>query len=185
MRYASHTLSPGSVLAIVGSRSRPATSTVSAVLAAARATSVSMAVGCARGVDQSALLAAVRLRVPVRVFSVGGPASPSPAVAAAIAAGAGVSWWAGGGAHVPYRARLVRRSQAVVLASSAVFAVFGSNRSRGTLGACRFAIGKCKPVFAVALPGVQLPALGAGQWQRAQLLGVSCWRWVAGQGEIF
>lgn len=185
-------LSRGSVLCVAGSRSATGGAVVSAVVAGAGRSGCSLVVSGAKGVSASALGAAVRLRVPVRVFCAFGPggagafASSSVAgVARAVAAGLPVVWWSGGRPPVPPRARLSRRAAALVAASSAVFAVFASSRSAGTLGECRLALARGLPVWAVALPGVQLPPLGPGRWVPASLFCVQCSHWVSGQGALW
>jgi hypothetical protein len=107
-----------------------------------------VAVGCAVGGDalvvSSALAASASSRL--RVFAAFGPVSPPwPAarvsapgassslssvsgVAGALAAGASVSWWAGGGPAVPLAGRLASRSAALVSA------VASSGAGRGFVG---------------------------------------------------
>jgi hypothetical protein len=167
-----------------------------------------VAVGCAVGGDAllvSAALAAgasSRLRLfaafgPVsppwpaaRVFAPGASSSVSSVsgVAGALAAGASVSWWAGGGPEVPLAGRLASRSAVLVSAvaasgagrgfvgfvsspcpvglgpsssSSACFSGTGS----GSWASLALASGLGLPVvvFPVGLPALALPAW-AGSW---------------------
>jgi hypothetical protein len=107
-----------------------------------------VAVGCAVGGDALVLSAALALGASsrLRVFAAFGSVSPSwPAarvfapgasssvssvsgVAGALAAGASVSWWAGGGPAVPLAGRLASRSAALVSAVAA------SGAGRGFVG---------------------------------------------------
>jgi hypothetical protein len=115
----------------------PASSSLAALglVVAAVPASADTVVGCAAGIDQAALSALVAAGAAARlsVFAVFGPVSPSwpaarvsapgawsgsavAAVAAALHAGAAVSWWAGGGPAVPLAGRLAMRSAAAVQA---------------------------------------------------------------------
>jgi hypothetical protein len=88
-----------------------------------------LAVGCAAGADAAAVSSAVAAGAASRLllFAVGGRsgagfagrASAVAGVRSAVAAGAAVSWWAGGAVSVPLRARLVGRSLACVGAAAA------------------------------------------------------------------
>ncbi len=83
-----------------------------------------LAVGCAAGADAAAVSSAVAAGAAsrLRLFAVGGAggsgfagsASAFGGIQSAAAAGASVSWWAGGPAAVPLRGRLARRSLACV-----------------------------------------------------------------------
>lgn len=139
--------------------------TVSAALGAGS----SLAVGCAAGADQlvlSAALAALPGRPWGRlsVFAVGGvrggwlsssPATwvsgPPPWVAAAAAAGAQVSWWAGGSIRLPLRARLARRSAALV-------------RSLPAAPGSALVAFVSRPCPARVAPGRGWPGGGSGSW---------------------
>jgi hypothetical protein len=106
-----------------------------------------------------------------------GPASAMGAVLAAAGAGAPVTWWAGGGPDVPLRARLTRRTAAVVAEASVGCVVFPASPAvaRGLLPVVAFPLGF--PV--VTLPELGGRGLGAcmgpGVWARA-------WRWVSTDG---
>jgi TRAP-type C4-dicarboxylate transport system permease small subunit len=111
-------------------------------------------------------------------------------VLAAAGAGVPVTWWAGGGPSVPLRARLSRRTRAVVAeASAGCMVFFGSPVSRGSLLAAQVAVERELPVvaFPLGFPAVALPALRAGAWVPVGGAGVwaRAWRWVAGQSELF
>lgn len=110
-------------------------------------------------------------------------------VAAAVAAGAAVRWWAGGGPSVPLRARLAARTRAVVAAATAGLLLFPSSPvSRGSWLAARCALTRGLPVVVVPLgfaPSL-LPSLGAGRWAPCSLV-PGGWRWVtlSGQHSLF
>lgn len=119
------------VVMVCGSRALPAAAarTVGQVVPALLGAGSVLSVGCATGADAAAVSSAVALGAGsrLRLFAVGGPggagfAGQLSAVAglrAAAAAGAAVSWWAGGPASLPLRARLARRSLACVRAAAA------------------------------------------------------------------
>jgi len=127
-----------------GSRSLPAASgsaLVARVVGSVLASGRGVAAGCSLGAD--ALVVSSVLAVPgaaprLSVFCAFGPVSPpcgtAPRVSApgasrslssvsgvaeALAAGASVHWWSGGGPAVPLRGRLASRSAALVSAASA------------------------------------------------------------------
>lgn len=149
-----------------------------------------VSVGCAPGAD----LAFVRgvLSVPggasvLSVFAAGGPggaglpAGLGPGAAVAAAAGASVSWWAGGPRSVPLRVRLAARSAASLAGSSAGFgvAVVGSWSSPGSRGSVRRALaaGQSVFVFPVGFPGGVAAARSAGwpgRWVRSSFFGLPC-----------
>jgi hypothetical protein len=112
------------------------------------------------------------------------------AVSAFSAAGGSVAWWAGGGSSVALPVRLSSRTNAVISSASVSCVVFfGSPRSRGSLLACRLAVGRGLPVFAFACgfcPSL-LPSLGVGSW--VAVGGVGAWyfafRWSSFQLSIF
>ena len=137
-----------------GSRNLPVSAAASALVAGvvgsvlAEVPRRGVAVGCAVGADALvssvlALGASSRLRVfaafgpvsapaslPARVFAPGAYSSVSSVsgVAGAVATGASVSWWAGGGPSVPLAGRLASRSAALVSAVAA------SGAGRGFVG---------------------------------------------------
>ena len=116
---------------VCGSRSLPggAAPGVGRVVSALVGAGSVLAVGCAAGADAAAVSSVVAAGVGsrLRLFAVGGSsgagfagkASAFSGVRSAASAGATVSWWAGGGAAVPLRARLARRSLACVRAAAA------------------------------------------------------------------
>ncbi len=88
-----------------------------------------LAVGCATGADAAVVSSVVAAGAATRLklLAVGGASgagfagrwSAVAGVHAAVAAGASVTWWAGGSASVPVRARLARRSLACVRVAAA------------------------------------------------------------------
>ena len=135
-----------------------------------------VAVGCAIGGDalvvSSALAASGAARLSV--FAAFGPVSPPwPAacvsapgasssassvsgVTVALAAGASVSWWAGGGPGVPLAGRLAGRSVALVLV------VAGSGAGRGFVG---FVTSPCPSgLVSSASPSACFSGHGSGSW---------------------
>ncbi len=113
------------VIAVVGSRSVAFECTgalVSSVLQSL-SPSVSLAVGCCVGIDSKVIRHCVKTNREFKVFAAFGPnglgsvSLSAVSVVQAVARWEGrVSFWAGGGASVPVKARLARRSQAVVAA---------------------------------------------------------------------
>jgi len=107
-----------------------------------------------------------------------------------------VRWWAGGGAAVPLRVRLRRRSLALVslLASqsgSVLVAFVGRGRSVGTWGTVRAAVAAGVPVwvFPVGCSGVLFPSVGpGGAWVSGTAAGFGIWsrsfRWVPVQAAV-
>jgi hypothetical protein len=135
-----------------------------------------VAVGCAVGGDALVISAALsagassRLRVfaafgPVsppwpaaRVFAPGASSSVSSVsgVAGALAAGASVSWWAGGGPAVPLAGRLASRSSALVSAVAA------SGAGRGFVG---FVSSPCPAGLGpLSSPSACFSGSGSGSW---------------------
>lgn len=178
----------GGVVALAGSRRLPAGAgaMVSGVACALAAAGFVVACGCCVGAD-AAVLSAVPPEA-LRVFAAFGPPpcagfcglSAVSAVSAAACAGAAVSWWAGGGASVPLRARLAARTGAVVSAASAGAVVFLADPPQpgsGSWLAARLAAGRSLPVVAVPLgfSGSVLPLLAPGGCWRS--LGSGAWLW--------
>ena len=130
----SNAQNPSGVVAVCGSRSLPASvgALVSPVVHSLVSSGRIVSVGCAAGADALAVSAAVQAGTAsgLQVFAVGGscgfgfagPASAFSGVQSAQAAGAGVSWWSGGGSSVPLRRRLVSRSLACVGSAGALVA---------------------------------------------------------------
>ncbi len=165
---------------------------VSAVVSSVLASSA-VSVGCAAGADAlvvgAALAAAPR---SLRVFCVGDPSgsgfwsgsAPLALLRSAAAAGASVSWAAGGGAAVPFRARLLRRSLAALAGASSFVVFLSSPSSPGSLRVAAAAAARGLPVFAFpcGFPGAPAPLAGcAGFWSQASFVGFPCWRWSPGQ----
>jgi hypothetical protein len=199
-------------VAFAGSRSLGpwAAGLVGSVVRAAAASGASVGVGCCRGADHLVLSAALPALLPVsvrrlRVFAAFGPggagalpsASPSLVLAAA-GSGVPVSWWAGGGLRVPPRARLARRSRALVSWAAAgpgpgAFVCFlASPVSRGSLRAAAFAASLGLPVLAFPVgclspvPPLASPA-PPGRWSRVSGLGPGvppAWLWAPDQAPL-
>ena len=188
-----------SLVALAGSRVLPPAlaPVVPLVVGALLACGCSVAVGCCVGADLavvSAALSALRLRrlsaSRLRVFAAFGSSgagalasSAVAAVGAAAEAGCPVSWWAGGSSRVPPRARLARRSAAVVSASSALVLFVGVSSSAGSFLAARRAVSAGLPVLVFSSFGRPplLPSV-VGRWLPCPCLlgvapGVSAWRW--------
>ncbi|MGH8652645.1 MAG: hypothetical protein ACREYE_10965, partial [Gammaproteobacteria bacterium] len=168
---------PPGVVAVAGSSRLPpgGAQLVARVALALEASGFSLAVGCCAGADQVALSAVSAVRV-LCAFGPGGagagPASAVRAVLAAQVSGVPVAWWAGGPPSVPLKARLARRTAAVVAQASAGCVVFfGSPVSRGALLAAELAAARGLPViaFPVGFPASELPPLWAGRWGRRVL----------------
>ena len=114
----------GSPVLVCGSRELwpEGVALVDAVTRSLAASGGSIVTGCAVGADLAALRAARAVGGRVQVLAAFGPrgvanagrASAVAAVCRAAAAGVPVTWWAGGPASVPLRARLAHRSLAAV-----------------------------------------------------------------------
>lgn len=163
-----------------GSRSLPASASalvagvVGSVLAARRGVGVGCALGGDALVVSSALAWGPGAASRLSVFAAFGPVSPPwPAacvsapgassavssisgVAAALSAGASVSWWAGGGSAVPLAGRLASRSAALVSAVAA------SGVGRGFVG---FVSSPCPAGLGPsASPSACFSGFGSGSW---------------------
>jgi len=160
--------SPSGPVALGGGRAAPAPALAVAAAAAAavvRAGRV-LRVGCSAGADHAAVSAGVAVAPAlVQVFAAFGPggagAVSSSAVAgvqAAAAAGASVSWWAGGGSAVPVRARLIRRSAAVLSGASVLLLVAPGS---GSVAVARLALAAGLPVWLWLPPGAACPLPGS------------------------
>jgi hypothetical protein len=186
-----------------GSRSLPSSwgglvsQVVSAVVGAGGVGSVS--VGCAAGADQQVILAALSraqalgaawLRGQLVVWAVGAQSGAgfwsgsAPLAVLRQAARVGqVFWSAGGGPAVPFRARLLRRSQAALAGCSCSVFFLASPSSAGSLRVAAFAAAAGQPVFAFAcgFSGAPAPLAApapAGSWQPGSFVGFPCWVWV-------
>lgn len=184
-------LPPGSRLLFAGSRSLPRSFAplVVRVVAWCLVRGFVLAVGCASGADRFALLAALPRASSLWLFAVGSSSgagfagrasSPLSLLSRVASSGARVSWWSGGGASVPLRARLALRARAAAAASSGGVFFFSSPSSRGSLLAAAALAGRACPVFVFSCgfssPPAALPGL-AGFWVASSLAGFACWRW--------
>lgn len=165
-----------------GSRALPASGSVSALVAGVVGSVLggpggrSVAVGCSLGGDALVVSSALAAGGSSRlfVFAAFGPVSPPwPAarvsapgasssvssvsgVAAALVAGASVSWWAGGGPAVPLAGRLAGRSAALVSA------IASSGPGAGLVGFVSF---PCPPdVLPSSSPSRCFSGAGSGSW---------------------
>jgi hypothetical protein len=191
------------VVCFGGSRSLPpsALPLVRAVVSSVVGRGLGVSVGCAVGLDAAVIrwVLACGGSAGLRVFAVGAPSgvgfwvgSAVRSVRLAASCGGQVSWLAGGPLSVSLRARLRRRSGRSVWWAArsgrgAGFVGFLSHaRSRGTLGAARFAarLGLPVVVFAVGSLVGRVPPLlfPGGSWVPAASSGVwSCgFSWVPG-----
>ena len=166
------------VVGFCGSRALPASGSVSALVAGVVGSVLvasggrDVAVGCALGGDalvvSSILAAGASSRLSV--FAAFGPVSPpwpasrvsapgtssSVSSVSGVAAGASVSWWAGGGPAVPLSGRLAGRSVALVSAMAA------SGSGRGFVG---FVSSPCLPgLVPSAFVSVCFSGHGSGSW---------------------
>lgn len=190
------------VVSFGGSRSLPASSVplVRSVVSAAWAAGAVVSVGCAVGADQAVVSSAlacaaggVPLSVSPRLWvsAVGAPSgagfwsgSAVASVRAAAAAGARVSWLAGGPVSVPLRARLLLRSRAALRGARCAVFFLASPSSAGSLAVAGCAVSSGVPVFAFC-SSVPCPPRGcAGSWVSSAFLGFPCWSWVPAGGQL-
>jgi hypothetical protein len=170
------------IVGFCGSRSLPASAEVSALVSGVVGSVLAgvprrgVAVGCAVGGDALVVSAALALDASsqLRVFAAFGPVSPPwPAarfsapgasssvssvtgVAGALAAGASVTWWAGGGPSVPIARRLASRSKTMVSAVAA------SGAGCGLVG---FVSSPCPAgLFPSPSPSACFSGFGSGSW---------------------
>lgn len=170
-----------------GSRSLVSAPLLARVVQAVVAAGGSVRVGCAAGADRLVVLAALAAGAASRlsVFAVGAASgagfwsgSALPAVHAAAAAGASVSWLAGGGLQVPLVGRLMCRSRAALRGCSSSVFFLASPSSSGSLAVAGAAVQAGQAVFAFC-PFVPDPPRGcSGSWVAGQFVGFSCWSWV-------
>ncbi len=185
------------VVAVAGSRALPASGSalVVRVVADLAAGGFSLVVGCCAGAD-AAVLSAVPCFVPpsfVRCFAAFGADGVGACGSSAVvpvsrfaSAGGVVNWWAGGSSAEALPVRLAARTRAVVFSASAGLVVFFSSpSSRGSLLACRLAVGRGLPVvaFPLGFSAANLPVLGAGSWAAFGQNGG--FKWVEDQKNIF
>lgn len=177
------------VVALAGSRALPpgGDSVVGDVVQSLQSSGCCLVVGCCTGADEVALRTSLPASVHVMcAFGPGGLGSCRWSAVDAIdfhyQFNGSISWWSGGGPLVPLRARLARRTQAVVSAASSGLVVFPSSPSaRGSWLATRLAVSRCLPivVFPMGFPPSQLPSLGTGSWVPVSGPGMwsLAWKW--------
>lgn len=182
-------LSAFPVIAFEGSRALPAAAggLVAQLVGAVLASGGRVATGCCVGSDAAVISAVLRAGAAPRlsVFAAYGPGgagscslSAVPVVAAAAAAGASVGWWAGGPVAVPLRARLARRSGAVVRAGAALVLV---QPGAGSLAAALpVALRAGLPVFCFAAAA---PSSGPA-WSSGSFAGLPCWCWAPALAQV-
>ena len=150
---------------------------VASVLAGGR----EVATGCCIGGDQAVIAAAEGREGQLTIFAAFGPdgagawgASAVGPVRAAVAAGASVRWWAGGGVDVPLAGRLAQRSATLIRAVAA------SGLGAGFVGLV------ADPPPATLWPRSAWRSCGSGSWASLALaagLGLSVivfpqgWQW--------
>lgn len=166
-----------------GGRGLVSSPLVAPVVAAVLARGASVSCGCCVGADALVLSAVLaqgatsRLRVQSAFSALGAGAWSGSAVSvvqACSAAGASVSWLAGGALSVPLRARLFRRSVAGLAGcSAALFFAPGS----GSLAVAGQAVRLGVPVWVFCAVAPASPRGCSGSWVAVRLLGFGCWRW--------
>lgn len=183
--------SPAPGLLLGGSRSLSpsAAPLVRRVVSAALRAGFVLASGCAAGADQLVVSAAISLDPgSLRVFAAGSAegagfwsgSAPLSLLRSAAAAGAQVSWLAGGSLAVPLRARLLRRSLAALAGCSSAAFFLASPTSPGSLRVAAAAVASGAQVFAFpdGFEGPPAPPPGcAGSWLPGALVGCACWQW--------
>lgn len=154
-------------------------------------------VGCCVGFDAAVLSAVSTGAIPVSsvscfaAFGSRGAGSCSLSASSAVfdfaLLGGTVQWWAGGGSPVPLRARLARRSAALVEAASSVVVFAGSSFPSCTGGSylvASTAAARRLPVvvFPLGFCSSLLPSLGGlgGSWQTGTWDGSFSWLPVPG-----
>jgi predicted Rossmann fold nucleotide-binding protein DprA/Smf involved in DNA uptake len=155
------------------------------VVQAVQAAGAVVHVGCAAGADQAVSMSASP--AGLRVFAQFAPSgqgafsgSSVRAVRQAAAAGASVSWLAGGPLSLPLGARLARRSQAALAGCAASVFFLAAPASHGSLSVAAHAAAAGQQVLAFSCGFSGPPAALAGQagsWLPAQFAGSSCWQW--------
>jgi hypothetical protein len=180
-----------------GSRVCQSQALVSRVVGAWLASGGSVSTGCATGADAlvvSSCLAWSSLAGSggagqLSVFAAFGPGgrgswfrSSVAGVQAAAAAGAQVSWCAGGELGLPLSVRLFRRSWAALCGcNSAVFFEPGP----GSLSVATAAVGRGLPVFVFSTSAPACLRGCGGCWVPGVFAGLGCWRWSSGQLPLF
>ena len=166
-------------------------SEVAQVVSASISNGCAVHVGCAAGADAAVINAALCDPFMLRVFAQFSPTglgsfsgSSVPSVLSAQAAGAYVSFLAGGPLSYPLKARLIRRSLAALAGCSAAVFFLSNAHSSGSLNVAAAAVKKNIPVYAFPLGFDGQPALLRslpGGWQPSQFFGFPCFRWFSGQ----
>jgi predicted Rossmann fold nucleotide-binding protein DprA/Smf involved in DNA uptake len=165
-------------------------SQVASVVQASLCAGAAVRVGCAVGADQFVIQAALsqpqRLSIFAQFSATGAGAFSGSAVQpvlSAQAAGAQVSFLAGGPLQVPLRARLLRRSIAALRGSSAAVFFLASPSSAGSLNVAAQAAALSIPVFIFPLGFIGQPQnlrFLPGAWRPASFAGSPCLQWFAG-----
>lgn len=141
------------------------------------ASGADLVMGCCKGADACALSAAVDAGLAGRVsvlsaFGVLDGAAHPPGACAwsavgevrrAVAAGASIRPWAGGGALVPLRARLAARTRAVARAGTAGALVVLAPGSRGAVLLANAVADRGLPVVLIPVSGASLSSLFPGR----------------------
>jgi predicted Rossmann fold nucleotide-binding protein DprA/Smf involved in DNA uptake len=187
--------SPGLLLGGSRSLSPSAAPLVRRVVSAALRAGFVLSSGCAAGADQIVISSALALAPSsahgcrsLRVAAAGSSAgagfwsgsAPLSLLRSAAAAGAQVSWLAGGSLQVPLRARLLRRSLAALAGCSSAAFFLASPTSPGSLRVAAAAVASGAQVFAFpyGFEGPPAPPPGcAGSWLPGALVGCACWQW--------
>ncbi len=156
-----------------------------------QAAGLTVHVGCAAGADSLVIKAAAPGLLSV--FAAGGScgsgfwAGSAPLSLLRSVSGS-VSWWAGGGAAVPLKARLIKRSVAGFFSCAEAVFFLASPSSSGSLAVAARAVKAGLPVFAFCcgFAGPPAPLAGqAGQWVTSSFSGFSCWQWQPAQASFF
>ena len=178
-----------------GSRSLVFSPVLSIVVLSVLASRRSAHVGCAAGADTLVIkaLSVHAGRGRLFVFAAGGScgsgfwAGSAPLSLLRSVSGS-VSWWAGGGAAVPLKARLIKRSVAGFSGCSAAVFFLASPGSSGSLAVAARAVKAGLPVFVFCCGFAGSPAPlanQAGQWVKSSFSGFSCWQWQSAQASLF
>lgn len=172
-----------------GSRSLTHSALVSQVVGVVVASGQSVHVGCSVGADALVISWAVRSPSFLHVFAAFAPSgagsfslSAVQLVRQAAAAGASVSWLAGGPLSLPLAARLIRRS---ILAMQGCSAAVFFKPGPGSLAVAARAIAASLPVFAFCVSAPACVPGCAGRWVASSFMSFSCWQWQPAQLSLF
>jgi hypothetical protein len=153
-----------------------------------------LAVGCAIGADEFAIATMEHFRKAQHCTiyasfgrdGTGKIATSSRIIGEAEAAGAEVHWLAGGPAHIPPRARLIRRTETMICSGIvALVSVWTRPDSKGTARACQIAAQQGIPVVAFEAFGDCPRPIGPGCWRSisaSSRLWARGWRWMPEAG---